>query len=86
MRNQDYFNRIVVAIAIIGFMQPLLYLIFWPTAAAERKSFVAKLNDYYFGWQQALITHKIHAIDLIFPQTGFIESTGKTYERLCRLK
>lgn len=54
--------EIVVAIAIIGFMATILVPnLFAPTAAKERKNFIAALNGLlYIGWQQALITHKVH--------------------------
>ena len=63
MRNQGFtLIEIVVAIAIIAVMATVIAPnLFGPTAATERKSFVAKLNGLLFlGWQQALITHKIH--------------------------
>ncbi len=63
MRNQGFtLIEIVVAIAIIGLMATIIVPnLFGPTAAAERKSFIAKVNGLlYQGWQQALITHKIH--------------------------
>ena len=63
MRNQGFtLIEIVVAIAIIGFMAAIVVPnLFGPTAATERKSFIAKVNGLLFlGWQQALITHKIH--------------------------
>jgi prepilin-type N-terminal cleavage/methylation domain-containing protein len=54
--------EIVVAMAIIGFMATILVPnLFAPTAAKERKNFIASINGLlYVGWQQALITHKIH--------------------------
>ena len=65
MRNQGFtLIEIVVAIAIIGFMAAIVVPnMFGPTASAERKSFIAKVNGLLFlGWQQALITHKIHMV------------------------
>ena len=65
MRNQGFtLIEIVVAIAIIGFMAAIVVPnMLGPTAKAERKSFIAKLNGLLFlGWQQALITHKIHRV------------------------
>lgn len=63
MRNQGFtLIEIVVAIAIIGLMATIVVPnLFGPTASKERKNFVAKVNGLLFlGWQQALITHKIH--------------------------
>lgn len=63
MRNQGFtLIEIVVAIAIIGFMAAIVVPNFFgPTASTERKSFIAKVNGLLFlGWQQALITHKLH--------------------------
>jgi prepilin-type N-terminal cleavage/methylation domain-containing protein len=54
--------EIVVAMAIVGFVATILVPnLLAPTAAKERKNFVAAVNGLlYIGWQQALITHKIH--------------------------
>lgn len=63
MRNQGFtLIEIVVAIAIIGFMATIIAPnLFKPTAAQERKTFIAGINGLLFlCWQQALITHKIH--------------------------
>jgi prepilin-type N-terminal cleavage/methylation domain-containing protein len=63
MRKQGFtLIEIVVAIAIIGFVATILVPnLFAPTAAKERKNFIAAINGLlYLGWQQALITHKIH--------------------------
>lgn len=69
MRNQGFtLIEIVVVIAIIGFMAAVVSPnLFGPTASRERKNFIAKVNSLLFlGWQQALITHKPHAIDFDF--------------------
>jgi prepilin-type N-terminal cleavage/methylation domain-containing protein len=64
MHNQGFtLIELVVAIAIIGFMATVIVPnLTGPSAATERKSFVAAINSLLFiGWQQALITHQIHA-------------------------
>jgi prepilin-type N-terminal cleavage/methylation domain-containing protein len=69
MRKQGFtLIEIVVAIAIIGFVATILVPnLFAPTAAKERKNFIAAVNGLlYLGWQQALITHTIHAATFNF--------------------
>ena len=69
MRKQGFtLIEIVVAIAIIGFVATILVPnLFAPTAAKERKNFIAAVNGLlYLGWQQALITHKIHTATFNF--------------------
>lgn len=63
MRKQGFtLIEIVVAIAIIGLVATILVPnLFAPTAAKERKNFITAINGLlYLGWQQALITRKIH--------------------------
>lgn len=69
MRSQGFtLIEILVAIALIGFMAAVVAPnLFAPTARAERTDFIAKTNALLFtGWQQALITHKIHIVTFDF--------------------
>jgi prepilin-type N-terminal cleavage/methylation domain-containing protein len=69
MHNKGFtLIEILVAIAIIGFMATVIVPnLTGPSAATERKSFIAAANGLLFiGWQQALITHKIHTATFDF--------------------
>jgi prepilin-type N-terminal cleavage/methylation domain-containing protein len=85
MKNSRAFTliEIMVVIAIIAVMATIVTPLFRGTNASyERRSFTASLNSLLFlGYQQALITHKIHAINCDFLRKiislRVVESEGK---------
>ena len=58
--------ELLIVIAIIGILGSILMPNFQRTTPRyERESFIARLNTLVqFGWRQALITHKVHRVNV----------------------
>lgn len=59
--------EVLIVIAIIGSLMALIPKVRQRNPRYEREQFIARLNSLcQFAWQQALITHKLHAVEFDF--------------------